>query len=380
MRASRKAAMVAATTSFAVFSLGTPAHADSIRDSQWHLRYLNISKAHEITKGSSISVAVVDSGVSPHIDLIKNLGDGTDTSSGGDGVGHVDESGHGTAMAGLIAGHGHGSNDGILGIAPDAKILPIKALSSNDSRNTIELGIQRAAELKAKVINVSNGTAQSRSLIDAVETAARADSILIAAAGNSSQAARLGYPAALPEVLAVGAINRSGKVANFSVTGSNIGLCAPGVDIATTDLSNKYVKGRGTSQAAAIVSGAAALVRARFPDLSAPEVVHRLTFTADDNGPPGKDDQCGYGVLNIVEALTADVPPLNAGGATSAQPGVSSAPGGSDVNSTGAVGQAPSESEDAGSDLSALIGVGSVAAVLVGLLAFVTVRKRRTSS
>jgi MYXO-CTERM domain-containing protein len=66
----------------------------------------------------------------------------------------------------------------------------------------------------------------------------------------------------------------------------------------------------GTSPATAIVSGAAALVRAKFPQISAQEVIHRLTATADDIGPPGRDNECGFGVLNIVKALTADVPPL----------------------------------------------------------------------
>ncbi len=381
MRTSRITISVGVTvTIFGTLASPLPATADPIRNSQWSSSYLKLADAHKISQGSGISVAVIDTGVFPHRDLVRNLKNGVDIGPDGDGTGKVDSLGHGTKMAGLIAGHGHSSGDGVLGVAPEAAIIPVKVAGKKNNSQNLPAGINWAAEAKAGVINVSGAAVNSRNLSSAVEAAIRADSIVVAASGNTSDDLRMAFPAALPDVLAVGAIDRSGKVAKFSITDSRVTLCAPGVEMVTTAAGNKYAEGNGTSQATAIVSGAAALVRARFPDLSAPEVVHRLTFTADDNGPPGKDDQCGYGVLNIVEALTADVPPLNAGGAASAQPGVSSAPGGNDVNSTGAVGQAPSESEDAGSDLSALIGVGSVAAVLVGLLAFVTVRKRRTSS
>ncbi len=71
-----------------------------------------------------------------------------------------------------------------------------------------------------------------------------------------------------------------------------------------------YAPVSGTSAATAIIAGAAALVRSKYPDLSAAEVVHRLTSTADDKGPPGRDHEYGYGVVNLVKALTADVPPL----------------------------------------------------------------------
>ena len=84
------------------------------------------------------------------------------------------------------------------------------------------------------------------------------------------------------------------------------------MDIISTGLNGQYRRGTGTSDSAAIVSGAAALVRSRFPDLPASEVVHRLTATATDKGAPGWDEQYGYGVLNLVAALTADVPPSSA--------------------------------------------------------------------
>ena len=100
---------------------------------------------------------------------------------------------------------------------------------------------------------------------------------------------------------------------------------APGVNIHSTSLRGRYQVATGTSDAAAIVSGAAALVRSRFPDLPAAEVVHRLTATATDKGAPGWDEQYGYGVLNLVAALTADVPP-SAAPSVPAPPSVAALP------------------------------------------------------
>ncbi len=98
------------------------------------------------------------------------------------------------------------------------------------------------------------------------------------------------------------------------MSGPQTALAAPAVDIFSTGPEfppyNGYRIGNGTSDATAIVSGVAALVRSKFPNLSAAEVVHRLEATADDKGPPGRDDDYGYGIVDPVKALTADVPPL----------------------------------------------------------------------
>ena len=95
---------------------------------------------------------------------------------------------------------------------------------------------------------------------------------------------------------------------------------APAVDIYSTSYDGKYSKGTGTSSATAIVAGAAALIRSKYPDLPAQEVAHRLTATAIDKGPPGRDDEYGYGVIDLVAALTADVPPLGFESATASAP------------------------------------------------------------
>lgn len=361
---------------------GLPAHADQIRDSQWFVGYLKLPRAHQISKGSGVTVAVVDSGITAHTDIAKNLRLGTDTVLGGDGLGQVDDKdGHGTKMAGLIAGHGRNAKDGVLGIAPEAQLVPIKSVGvSRSDDDGVTSGIKWAVESGADVINISVTTPRSRSLDEAVAMAIGENVLIIAAAGNNTESPRLAYPAAFPDVLTVGATDRKEQHAKFSITSPEIDICAPGVDMVTTFQKNDYYKGNGTSEATAVVSGAAALVRAKFPELSAPEVIHRLTATATDNGPPGRDDQCGFGVLDIVKALTADVPPLDPSGSTgptapsgSSSPVNSSAPAGN-----GSSADAVSPSEPPGSDLPVIAGIGA-AVVGIGVVLALVVRRRRSS-
>jgi subtilisin family serine protease len=174
----------------------------------------------------------------------------------------------------------------------------------------------------AEVINMSFGSMDDETLHAAVRKAQAADIVLVASSGNDKKQG-YEYPGRYPEVLAVGAYGRDGEIAPFSITGPQVDLAAPGVDIVTTGNrgADDYYEGQGTSEATAVVSGAAALLRAKFPDLSAAEIVHRLTATATDAGAKGRDDSYGYGRLNIVKALTADVAPLPSAGASSAVAG-----------------------------------------------------------
>ncbi len=362
------AALIASST----IPLAAFERADEVRSAEWFLSFLEIDKAHKISTGTGISVALTDSGVNRHQDFINNLANGGDLTTSSQKSYDNDRIGHGTEMAGLIAGHGHGPAEGILGIAPASKIIPIKVSDGPEIRPRLGAGIDLAITLGAKVINVSSAGSISRELEESVEFAIKSDLVIVAGSGNDFRMAQIGYPAALPGVLAVGAVDRNGAYASFSTPGKNLGICAPGTDIVTTGPNSSYNIVNGTSAATAIVSGAAALVRAKFPELSAREVIHRLTATATDIGMPGRDEQCGYGVLNIVKALTADVPPLD----KNAEPGVTPGTTGANPGPGSSSAIASDSSDEPGKwTFPALV---IVAGVLTGgfLVGFLAVRRR----
>ena len=361
-----RAAAWATVLTAAILAPGDPALADTVRDHQWYLGNLKISEAQALSKGAGVTVAVVDTGVYPHPDLRSNLLEGTNFVPGAGGDGQADRAGHGTNMAATIAGRGTSGNRGVLGIAPSAKILPVKISDKVKSAPASEMakGIEWATLHGAKVINVSSGTSPAFELQAAVRAAIKSDVVLVAAVGNTSEVGFIAFPAAMDGVLTVGASGRSGKYDPLSLKSPKVQLCAPGVDIVTAQPDNKYVETSGTSSSTAIVSGAAALVRAKFPQLSGPEVIHRLTATADDVGAAGRDDECGFGELNIVKALTADVPPLDA---PSPSPSVT----------TSSPPTAPQATPP--KDSSSTAAIGWAAAVLAGgvLIGFFLVRRRR---
>lgn len=305
---------LAALLAIAILSALAPpsaASADIIRDNQWHLNYLNIADVHSITHGERVTVAVVDTGVdADHPDLSGAVVPGSDiVEPGGDG--RKDLNGHGTAMAGIIAGRGRTDGAGILGIAPRAIILPVRddRIATLGSPRDAAAAIDWATMNRTAVICVAAGGSRDAALEAAVRKAIDADIVVVAGAGNTPDAKQVAYPAAIPGVIAAAAVDQNGNHASVSVTGPEVILAAPGVDIPSTYSFNQYTKGTGTSSATAIIAGAAALVRSKYPNLSAPEVIHRLTATATDKGTPGRDPEYGYGVLDLVKALTADVPP-----------------------------------------------------------------------
>jgi type VII secretion-associated serine protease mycosin len=359
-----------------------PAYADSTRDKQWHLGFLKVAEAQTYSQGSGVTVAVIDSGVdASHPDLRGNVVRGTDILAGGTGSGGGlrDVDGHGTGMAGLIAAHGHGASLGALGIAPKAKIIPILASTDPESQvnkaspDEIARAIDYAVAHRAKVINLSVGVLRSQSISDAVEQARAADIVVVAGAGNTNRDVFVPYPGGAEGVLTVGATDRAGNHASISVTAREVDLAAPGVDITSTDPGGGYSAGTGTSNSTAIVAGAVALVRAKYPNLSADEVIHRLTATATDKGPPGRDEQYGYGVLNLVAALTANVPPAGQVNAT-ANATPSSSP-----STTAAAAPAPGPDSSSNGSTTVLALVVLFALVVAGGLAWLYIRRRRTS-
>ncbi|WP_406085501.1 S8 family serine peptidase [Micromonospora zamorensis] len=257
----------------------------------------------------------MDSGVdATHPDLRGQVLPGG-RSYGASGDGRADEDGHGTHMAGIIAA-ANAATDGVDGIAPGAKILPIKIKKGKDpaSDQAQAQGIRMAVDGGARVINLSVGGpgAASPEEEQAIAYALERDVVVVASAGNTAKGeSAVISPANIPGVIAVTGTTRGGAFWSGSVRGPEAVVAAPGDGILNIGPNHGYGWGDGTSDSAAIVSGVAALVRSKYPDLNAANVINRIIRTARDAGPAGRDTQYGFGRIDPVAALTADVPTVS---------------------------------------------------------------------
>ncbi len=301
-----------------VFVAPLPAHAETVRHAEWYLDALQVPAAHKITRGNGVVVAVIDSaGVDvTHRDLAGQVlpGTGIGTGAGERGWSSTADASHATAMAGIIAAKGGGENNA-LGVAPEARILPV-ALAANERNwkpEDFANAIRWAVDHGADVINMSitRDTDPYPAELDAFTYAFSKNVIIVAAAGNRAQDVRIGSPANIPGVLAVSGTDRQANFWSGSMAGPEVGIAAPATQIVApvpkADYASTYGSGTGTSDATAIVSGVVALVRARYPTLSAANVINRLLKTAKDHGPTGRDPQYGFGTVRPVPALTAEV-------------------------------------------------------------------------
>ncbi len=231
-----------------------PARADAVRDAEWHLAFLDMARVHQITQGEGVTVAVIDNGINGnHPDLAGNVLPGISLLPSHPGNGWDDTDAHGTAMAGLIAAHGHNGGDGVLGIAPKAKIFPLQTKSGTDPGTSDMDGaaIDAAIRQGARVISISIGGSLSTALRDAVMRAQRADVVIVAGVGNKPEINEVTWPARYDGVVAVAGTDRQGNHADFSVTGRQVVIAAPGSDIKSTDTGNGYGTGSGTSNSTA---------------------------------------------------------------------------------------------------------------------------------
>lgn len=296
---------------------GAQVRADRIRDVEWQLTLLRAATAWRHSTGLGVTVAVLDSGVDGrHPDLTGQVLPGVDLVDGGVD-GRRDPLGHGTAVASLIAGRSD-DGDGVVGLAPAAKILPVRVLDADnryDDAMIIAQGVRWAVDHGAKVLNLSlGGVGQSQALAEALDYAFAKDVVVVACTGNITAAAdtEVWYPAREPGVVAVTGLEQSPReeLWTSAITGPQTVLSAPATGL-TGARPGGYWRVQGTSFAAPLVSATAALVRARWPEMSAGNVINRLTSTAHDLGPAGRDDTYGYGLVNPVAALTDVVPTVN---------------------------------------------------------------------
>lgn len=314
---------VCAATAFALLP-AVPARADTIRPQQWGLQALHTDRAWQTTKGKGITVAVVDTGVDDSLpDLAGQVLPGKDMIGFGARRGDRSWARHGTAMAGIIAGRGHGvgRGDGVLGIAPEAKILPVRVIleasdpsraKARESRGTaLADGIRWAADHGADVINLSLGDDSKSAHPEggedaAIQYALKKGAVVVASAGNGGEKGdHISYPAAYPGVIAVAAVDRYGTHASFSTRRWYATVSAPGVDIVVPSPDRHYYIEWGTSAASAFVSGAVALVRSARPGLSPAQVKKLVMDTARDSPGGGRDDSRGYGIVDPAAAIKA---------------------------------------------------------------------------
>ncbi|MFF4805103.1 S8 family serine peptidase [Streptomyces sp. NPDC001351] len=288
-----------------------PAGSGSLRGSEWALSALRADQDWESSQGQGVTVAVIGTGVdASHPDLKGRVVKGADLADYATGNGTRDQGMaevQGTHVAGIIAGTGRNySGDGMYGLAPQARILPVRVYR-NDApvAAATAAGIRYAARQGAKVIDVAVSFPRpSEELRSAIEYAAQSDALVVAGAGDDGRTGNAAsYPAAYPGVVAVAASDKRGDVWPDSHYGRDVALTAPGVDILTTARNEDYWTGSSSAYAASWVAASAALVRGEHPRWNVAQVIQRLTDTADRKAPPRYDVHHGYGVVDPAKAL-----------------------------------------------------------------------------
>jgi thermitase len=276
---------------------------DELLEKLWGMTKIEAAAAWAVTKGGGdVKVAVVDTGIDyNHPDFGNRVEKGRDFINNDDDA--MDDHYHGTHCAGTIgAGMGNG---GVVGVAPDVKMVAVKVLSKSGSGSYegVANGIIYAADSGSQIISMSlGGPAGSKVIEDAVNYAKGKGALVVAAMGNDNSE-RPGYPASLPGVMAVGATTSADVRSSFSTYGKHISVGAPGSDILSTLMGGGYKSISGTSMATPHVAGLAALVKATFPNADAAEIRSRIEKSADDLGEPGFDKYFGHGRINAAKAL-----------------------------------------------------------------------------
>ena len=307
----RRAATALALTSLALVPADAVAAPDPLRGEQWNLDAIGADAAHAVSLGAGAVVAVVDSGVQgSHPDLAGNVIDGPDLVERD--VTPNDEHGHGTNIAGIIAAS-KANGIGIHGAAPAARILAIRVLDEQNSGTTDQeaAGIDAAVAGGAHVINLSLSPGPNiakqllpdSSLVRAIDRAAAAGIVVVAAAGNDA-VPLCAQPLLAGKILCVGAINRAGVRSSYSNYAVRVDIVAPGGErrvneaIVSSQLGGGFSAMAGTSQATPHVAAAAALLVSL--GLRGRAVIDRLEQTATDLGNPA---QLGHGLLNMPAAV-----------------------------------------------------------------------------
>lgn len=288
---------------------GQPVAAKRVTAPQWSQRWLDPGRLHQLGTGAGVRVAVLDTGVDlSHPQLAKATEEGWDVVTGKAGN-TVDCVGHGTAVASLLAARPDGDAS-LIGVAPGARIVPIRVSEDGTGASSyrdvtparLAEGIHRALTLRAGVIQVSFAVStDAPALRNAVAEAVRRGVVVVAAVGDETTAPT--YPASYTGVIGVGAVDPSGQRWADSGLGRQVDLMAPGVGVVAAARVGGHIGITGTAAAAALVSGAAALVRAGEPKWTGAQVTQRLLATADGTPGGSHSETYGYGCVNPYRAM-----------------------------------------------------------------------------
>ena len=402
---SRRAVASAVLGLLLVTAAGTPAHAGSTREEQWFLDAMKAEQMWQTSTGEGVTVAVIDTGVNPdNPDLKGRVLPGRDLAPDQPGDEHTDYEGHGTGMAGLIAGTGaYGGGNGAFGLAPGAKILPIRLPNAETAANLAEAeerfnkavapAIRYAADEGAKVISISQAATEgSPQLTAAVKYALGKGSLIFAGVGNNGGGANeVMYPAATPGVVGVAAVGKDLRRTAESEYGLQVDMAAPGEDMVhACDSETGLCRGHGTSDATALASASAALIWAEHPTWTNNQILRVMlnTIGAPTDGAE-RNDSIGYGIVRPRVALQspgdpgpADVyplPDLAAAASRSPSPQTSETAGAdAPVNDDDSVATAAASTE--GSTPWVAVGTGAVVLLGAAIAVFAVVRRRRARS
>lgn len=297
---------------------------DPVRDAEYWLADYGIEKAWETTRGKGVRIAVIDTGIGKGpVEFEGAVVGGTDVSGAGtsDGrtpVGAVDAN-HGSWVASLAAGRGTGPQTGMIGVAPEAELLSVSvgfgSAATKPFTEQISEAIRWSVDHGADVINMSlttNTPDWDESWDEAFLYAFEHDVVVIVAAGNRGSGTTLvGAPATIPGVLTVAGVDPNGNASvEASTQGITIGVSAPSENLVGVSADGRLVLWNGTSGAAPIVAGIAALVRSAHPELDADNVINRIVATARPalNATEVPDPLYGFGLVDAAAAVAADVP------------------------------------------------------------------------
>lgn len=274
---------------------------------QWDMRMIGMNDVPKTgLTGKGVRVGIVDSGVSTNTKELdgrllagKNMSDASKDTQ--------DKNGHGTAIAGII-GAAKGNGVGISGVAPGVTIVPLKTNDYGSSLSSVNANSVIAAvdEFDCDVINLSFGSKRSdERLHDAIKYAVSKGVIVVCSTGNDGTE-EFYYPGAYEETIGVGGVDRSKKASDFSHKNESIFVTAPGNYVISLSRIPYFISiSSGTSVSAPFVSGIAALLKERYPEMNTDDFEEILKMSCEDLGETGYDTTYGWGLVNAPRAIAA---------------------------------------------------------------------------